>query len=194
MRNHEPPLKPWSSIVKLPQHGHWGRVRQPPFLGLARELLHPGTRPDLPAGLRRLKLSRVRRIARELLATAKAQRRAPEELLRTLLADGLEARDASKARTRMKAVTFPVIKKLKEIDVAASSIPQPTFDYLASLESIRAAENLCLVGPAETGTSHTRVARGVATADAGHKVHEFTAAALVNTLYEGWPPTPPSGH
>ncbi len=38
----------------------------------------------------------------------------------------------------------------------------PTFDYLASLEWIRAAENICLIGPAGTGKSHLLVALGLA--------------------------------
>ncbi|MGI8946696.1 MAG: ATP-binding protein, partial [Ornithinimicrobium sp.] len=42
-------------------------------------------------------------------------------------------------------------KTLDDFDVAASSIPTPTFDYLASLEWVRAAENVCLIGPAGTG-------------------------------------------
>jgi hypothetical protein len=41
-----------------------------------------------------------------------------------------------------------VIKTVAEFDIAASSIPQATFDYLASLEWVRAAENYCAVGPA----------------------------------------------
>jgi DNA replication protein DnaC len=83
----------------------------------------------------------------------------------------------------MKQATFPVTKRLDEFDVAASSIPQATFDYLASLEWIRAAENACLIGPAGTGKSHVLVALGVAAVEAGHKVRYFTAADLVETLY-----------
>ena len=41
--------------------------------------------PDLEAALRRLKLSAIRRLAPEVLVTAKVQRWAPDELLRTLL-------------------------------------------------------------------------------------------------------------
>jgi len=66
-----------------------------------------------------------------------------------------------------------------------SSVPQATFAYLASLEWITAAENLCLVGPAGTGKSHLLVALGHAAVDAGHRVHYFTAAELVETLYRG---------
>jgi hypothetical protein len=103
---------------------------------------------DIAAGLRRLKLSTIRQLAPELLITAKTQRWAPEELLRTFIDAEITAREASNARTRMKTAAFPVIKTLDELDRAVSSIPGPTLDYLASLEWITAKENLCLVGPA----------------------------------------------
>jgi DNA replication protein DnaC len=141
--------------------------------------------PDLHAGLRRLKLAAMRTLAPELLVTAKTQRWAPEELLRTLVEAEISARDASNARHRLKAAAFPVVKTLEEFDVAASSIPRATFDYLASLEWIGAHENLCLVGPAGTGKSHTLIALGVAAVQAGHRVRYFTAAELAETLYRG---------
>ena len=47
------------------------------------------------------------------------------------------------------------------------SIPRATFDYLASLEWIRARENLVLVGPAGTGKSHTLIALGHAAVETG---------------------------
>jgi DNA replication protein DnaC len=147
------------------------------------------TAPPLPAdidgGLRRLKLATIRKMAPELMTIAKTQRWSPEEFLRTLIDAELAARDASNIRTRMKAAAFPVIKTIEEFDVAASSIPQATFDYLASLEWIRATENYCAVGPAGTGKSHSLVAFGVAAVQAGFKVRYFTAADLVETLYRG---------
>ena len=127
----------------------------------------------------------MRQLAPELLITAKTQRWAPEELLRTLIDAEITARDASNARTRMKTAAFPVIKTLDELDRSACSIPGPTLDYLASLEWITARENLCLVGPAGTGKSHVLVALGVAAVHAGHKVRYFTAADLAETLYRG---------
>jgi DNA replication protein DnaC len=145
----------------------------------------PPLAPDLAAGLRRLKLATMRALAPELLVTAKTQRWAPEELLRTLVEAEITARDASNARHRLKAAAFPVAKTLEEFDVAASSIPRPTFDYLASLEWVGAHENLCLVGPAGTGKSHTLIALGVAAVQAGHRVRYFTAAELAETLYRG---------
>jgi DNA replication protein DnaC len=138
---------------------------------------------DLEAGLRRLKLSRIRALAPELLATAKVQRWAPEEVLRTLIEAELAARDASNTANRLKVAAFPVHKTLATFDVAVSSIPATTFDYLTSLEWIRTRANLALVGPAGTGKSHTLIGLGVAAVTAGHKVKYFSAADLVETLY-----------
>jgi DNA replication protein DnaC len=145
----------------------------------------PALSPDLAAGLRRLKLAAMRREAPELLVTAKTQRWAPEELLRTLVEAEVAARDASNARARAKAAAFPVRKTLEDFDLSASSVPRATFDYLASLEWLRAAECPVLVGPAGTGKSHLLVALGHAAIDAGHRVRYFSAAELVEALYRG---------
>jgi hypothetical protein len=48
----------------------------------------PALPADLTAGLRRLKLAAMRQLAPELLLTAKTQRWAPEEVLRTLIEAG----------------------------------------------------------------------------------------------------------
>jgi DNA replication protein DnaC len=145
----------------------------------------PPLAADLADGLRRLKLAAMRRLAPELLLTAKTQRWTPEELLRTLVEAEISARDASNARTRLKNAAFPVTKTLEEFDLGVSSVPPATFTYLASLEWIRARENLCLAGPAGTGKSHLLVALGAAAVQAGHKVRYFTAAELAETLYRG---------
>jgi len=143
----------------------------------------PPLASDLNDGLKRLKMAAMRRLAPELLVTAKTQRWNPEEFLRTLVEAEISARDESNARTRMRQAVFPVAKRLDEFDIAASSIPKATFNYLASLEWIRAAENCCLIGPAGTGKSHMLVAFGVAAVEAGHRVRYFTASELVETLY-----------
>jgi DNA replication protein DnaC len=145
----------------------------------------PALAPDLTAGLRRLKLAAMRRLAPELLVTAKTQRWAPEELLRTLVEAEITAREESNARARLKAAAFPVTKTLDEFDITISSIPKATFDYLGSLEWLRAKENACLIGPAGTGKSHLLVAVGHAAVDAGFRVRYVSAADLVETLYRG---------
>ncbi len=141
--------------------------------------------PDLVAGLRRLKLAKIRAIAPDVLADAKTQRWSPETVLRTFVEAEIAARDESNARARLRAAGFPVAKTLDEFNLSLSSVPQASFDYLASLEWIRAAENLCLVGPAGTGKSHLLLALGHAAVGEGMRVRYFAAADLVETLYRG---------
>ena len=145
----------------------------------------PALAPDLVAGLRRLKLSTIRAIAPEICETAKTQRWAPDEFLRTPIEAEIASRDESNLQARVKLAGFPVRKTLDDFKVQASSLPQSTFDYLAGLEWIRAKENSLLVGPAGTGKSHLLIGLGLATVQAGHRVRYFTAADLVETLYRG---------
>lgn len=140
---------------------------------------------DLEAALKRLKLRRLREIAPEVLQAAKVQRWAPEELLRTLVEAEIAARDAANEERRRRAAGFPVEKTLEEFALTQSSVPRATYDYLASLEWVRAAENLCLVGPAGTGKSHLLIALGHAAVCAGMRVRYLTAAELLETLYRG---------
>src|SRR4051794_16890997 len=143
------------------------------------------TPPPLPAdlneGLKRLKMAAMRRLAPELLVTAKTQRWNPEEFLRTLIEAEIAARDASNVRTRMRQAAFPVTKTLDEFDVAASSTPPPTFDSLPGWGWPRAAKTVCMIAPAGTGKSHTLIALGIAAVEEGRRVRYFTAAELVET-------------
>jgi len=141
--------------------------------------------PDLEAALRRLKLAAVRRLAPEVMATTRAQRWPPDELLRTLLDAELAAGDASNARARLRAAGFPVAKTLDDFALAASSVPRATFDRLATLEWVAGRENLVLVGPAGTGKSHLLVALGLAAVEAGSRVRYLTATDLVETPCRG---------
>lgn len=126
-------------------------VAPKPFLALAA---------DLDAGMRRLKPATVRRTSPEVLAVAKTLRWTPEQVLRTLIEAELTARDASNAANRLEAAAFPVTKTLDSFEVSASSIPQATFDYLSSLEWVRAQHNLTFIGPPGTGKSDTLIGLG----------------------------------
>jgi len=145
----------------------------------------PALAPDLVAGLKRLKLRRIREIAPETLLAAKTQRWAPEELLRTFVEAEIAARDEANVAARLRAAGFPVRKTLEEFALAQSSVPRATYDYLASLEWIRSAENVCLLGPAGTGKSHLLVGLGHAAVSAGYRVRYLPAAELVEALYRG---------
>lgn len=143
----------------------------------------PALSADLENGLRRLKLSTIRRQASDVLLTAKAQRWTPEEALRVLVELEVAARDESNMRNRMTAARFPVTKTMAEFNLAESSIPPASHDYLITLDWIGHAANVCLVGPAGTGKTHYLVALGRAAVEAGHRVRYFTAIDLVEHLY-----------
>lgn len=105
------------------------------------------------------------------------------EFLRTLIEAEIASRDASNASTRLRPAAFPVTNGLEEFDIAASLTPVATCDYLASLEWVRAAENLTLIGLAGNGKSHMLVALGISAVQAGCRVRYLTAAELVETHY-----------
>ena len=140
---------------------------------------------DLVAGRKRLQLAHFRAVAAETLQTATTQRWTPEALLRALITTEVTGRNAANLAARLKAAGFPVAKSFDDFQVAASSVPPATVDYVASLEWLRARENLCLIGPAGTGKSHLLVAAGQAAVLAGFKVKYTIAADLVETLYRG---------
>ena len=83
----------------------------------------PALSADLTAGLRRLKLSAMRQLAPEVLLTAKTQRWAPEEVLRTLIEAEIASRDASNTRARLKAATFPVRRRWPGASAPPSAFP-----------------------------------------------------------------------
>lgn len=145
----------------------------------------PALPADLEAGLRRLRLGTIRRSAPEVLLTAKTQRWTPEETLRVLIEMEVVARDQSNTHSRMRAARFPMDKTLDEFNLDESSIPRATHDYLVTLDWIRQADNLCLVGPAGTGKTHYLIALGRKAVEAGHRVRYYSAIELVETLWRG---------
>jgi DNA replication protein DnaC len=140
---------------------------------------------DLVAGLRRLKLATIRAQGPEILQTARTQRWSVEDVLRTLVAAEISARDRTNQQLRLKTANLPVLKDLDTFDAPASSIPPATFAYLRSLEWIRARENLLLVGPAGTGKSHLLVGSGLWAVEHGLRVRYASAADLIEQLYRG---------
>lgn len=95
----------------------------------------------LEALLRRMRLPHIRRAAPEVLATAKAQRWDPAEVLRVLLTEEVTGRDRSALATRQARAAFPTGKTFQAWDPALSSIPAPTQDALRTLEWIDRREN-----------------------------------------------------
>ena len=141
--------------------------------------------PELEAGLRRLKLRRVRELAPELLQTARTQRWPPEELLAVLVREEIAARERSNLANRLRAAQFPGHKTLDGFDPTASELSRTTFEFLRSLEWLERNDNLVFAGPAGTGKSHLCESLGRAACEAGPRVRFFSADDLVEALYRG---------
>ena len=102
---------------------------------------------DLEQLLRRLRLPHIRRLAPEVIATAKAQRWEPAEVLRALLGEEAAGRERSALATRRAAAAFPTGKTFDAWNPDASSIPAPTQQALRTLEWVHRRENLVVCGP-----------------------------------------------
>ena len=133
---------------------------------------------ELAPLLRRLKMPHVRRVAPEVLATARAQRWDPAELLKVLLEEEVAGRDRSGAEGRLKAAGFPSGKTFQAWDEEASSIPLPTQRALRTLEWIGRRENLAACGPSGTGKSHFLEALGHLAITSGMRVAWFSLESL----------------
>ena len=110
---------------------------------------------EVEALMRRLKLPYARALAPELLATAKAQRWEPVEVVRALLVEESRGRSAAMLANRRKQAGFPTGKTFASWDEGVSSIPAPTQQALSTLEWVARKENLAVCGPAGTGSGCT---------------------------------------
>lgn len=148
--------------------------------------MNPPTPPPIPdeltAVLRRMRLPYVRAAAPEVLATARAQRWDPAEVLRVLLSEEIAGRDAATRRQRRKAAGFPAGKTFDSWRADDSSIPAPTQTALRTLEWVSRAENLAIAGPSGTGKTHFIEALAHAVIDAGMRVAWFTLESLTVTV------------
>ncbi|CAN5619963.1 IS21-like element IS100kyp family helper ATPase IstB [soil metagenome] len=144
------------------------------------------TPPALPDELlkltRRLRLPYLRRNAPEVIATAKAQRWDPAEVLRVLLQEEARGRDIATREMRRRNAAFPSGKTFHTWREEDSSISLATQRALRTLEWIGRAETLSISGPSGTGKSHFLEALGHAAIDAGLKVSWFTLESLTQTI------------
>jgi DNA replication protein DnaC len=133
---------------------------------------------DLTDLLKRMRLPYLRGAAPEVLATAKAQRWDPAEVLRVLLAEEIRGRDESTRATRRKQAGLPAGKTFASWREQDSSIPVPTQTALGTLEWIGRAENLAITGPSGTGKTHFVESLAHQVIDAGMRVSWYTLESL----------------
>jgi DNA replication protein DnaC len=139
----------------------------PPALGVPSA---PALPEDLELLLRGLRLPHIRRHAPEVLATAKAQRWEPAEVLKALLTE--------EAAGRARSAAFPTGKTFDAWQPHVSSVPLPTQQALQTLEWIGRRENLVVCGPSGTGKTFLLEALGQQAVEQGLKVAWFTLEQL----------------
>jgi DNA replication protein DnaC len=89
----------------------------------------------------------MRRTAPEVLATARAQRWDPAEVLKLLLGEEVAGRERSALATRRVEAAFPTGKTFATWDQGLSSIPTPTQTALRTLEWMAYGNDSCIFGP-----------------------------------------------
>ena len=138
--------------------------------------------PALPAEveqlLRRMRLPHIRRVAPEVVATARSQRWEPVEVLRVLLSEEVAGRERSALATRRSTAGFPTGKTFGAWDPSLSSIPAPTQQALRTLEWVTRRENLVICGPSGTGKTFLLEALGQQAVEQGLRVAWFTLEDL----------------
>lgn len=137
---------------------------------------------DLLAVLKRMRLPYLRATAPDVLATARAQRWDPAEVLRVLITEEIRGRDDATRRMRRRAAGLPAGKTFDSWRENDSSIPPGTQSGLSTLEWIGRAENLAIAGPSGTGKTHFVEALAHKVIDAGMRVSWFTLESLTAAL------------
>jgi DNA replication protein DnaC len=133
---------------------------------------------ELERLLKRMRMPYMRKAAPELLATAKAQRWDPAEVLKALLVEEVSGRDRSALATRRARAAFPTGKTFAAWEPELSSIPAPTQQALRTLEWVHRRENLIVCGPAGTGKTFLLEALGQQAVEAGMHVAWFSLEQL----------------
>ncbi len=138
----------------------------------------PAIPEELERILRRMRLPYLRKAAPDVLATARAQRWDPAEVLRVLLAEEVTGRDSATRRMRRKSANFPTGKTFSSWRPEDSSITEATQNALSTLEWIGRHENLAVAGPSGTGKSHFVEALAHAAIENDMRVAWFTLESL----------------
>ena len=137
----------------------------------------------LPYLLGKLKTPRVLERLEHTAERARSESWPYERFLESLLEAEVFARDASGARTRVRAAGFPAMKSLEDFDWSAQpSAERPLVLHLAQLAWIEERGNVCFLGPPGTGKTHLAIALGLKACERGHRVAFATAQEWVSRL------------
>ncbi|GGK81332.1 ATPase AAA [Planomonospora parontospora subsp. parontospora] len=137
---------------------------------------------ELEALFTRMRFPYARKAAPEVLATARAQRWDPAEVVRVLLAEEVTGRDGATRRSRRKSANLPSGKTFDSWKSELSSISIATQNALKTLEWVGRAESCVISGPSGTGKTHFMEALCHLAIDCDLRVSWFTLETLAATI------------
>ena len=137
-----------------------------------------------------MRLPYIRNAAPELLATAKAQRWDPAEVLKALLIEEVSGRDRSALATRRARAGFPTGKTFAAWDPDAVVDPGTHPAALRTLEWVHRRENLVVCGPSGTGKTFLLEALGQQAVETGLHVAWFSLERSASWCAATAPTTP----
>lgn len=141
-------------------------------------------RQALEQGLKRLKLRHIRDLLDEVNEVALREEPSYLDFLAYLVQKEVAGREKTRGERRLKAAHFPFYRTLEEFDFTVqTSVSQQTIRDLATLDFIRARENLIFLGPPGVGKTHLAVALGMEAVQAGYSVLFTTLDDLTAKLY-----------
>ncbi|MBG0741850.1 ATP-binding protein [Paeniglutamicibacter antarcticus] len=137
---------------------------------LAQAPLTDAALEQVIALMRTTRMPHARAVVTDVLATAKAQRWDPTEVIRVLLEAEATGRNRSMRATRRKRAGFPTGKTFDVWDKTLSTLPAATTSFLRTLEWVRRRENLIACGPSGTGKTLLLESLGQQAIDEGMSV------------------------
>jgi DNA replication protein DnaC len=133
--------------------------------------------------LRRLGLTTLAAALPQVLATARQQQPAYEQFLHGALETELQGRAERAHARRLRAAHLPLVKSLDSFDFAFQpSVSPVVIRELATLEFVRSATNVLLLGPPGVGKTHLAIGLAKAAVDGGYGVRFTTLRELAQDL------------